>query len=431
MENEKNLIDMEKAIIGELLFNLNTTNEFYNILFPAAFTDLFCQKVFTELQRQFKKDKAIDFWVCCQQLSDENMSAEQIASVIKDFWLSCRCEGGGVGSAKYLLGEYYKRTLINTVSGFNGAEFFERSQELQTLISTASLNEKVGKFADEIADELENEYFTEKADKILLGFPSLDEIITIRSGSGKFIVVGARTSVGKSAFALQILSHNADNNKRVLMFSQEMDDSEIYERIIAQKSGIKMHIIQESEFFKGNQKEQYASAVDSFRNWKKNFCLVENRQTVASIRYKANYIKPDIIIIDYMQLIKSDSKKKEQRYAEVGEISHGIKELSKELQIPIIVLSQLNRESSKDKENIKPSMSQMRESGDIEQDADAIILLWEKEKEEEKNGIKKVGVKVDKNRQGRRGEFDFIFDGGLQTFIDKNGFNEYDGKFPS
>ena len=132
-----------------------------------------------------------------------------------------------------------------------------------------------------------------------------------------------------------------------------------------------------------------------------------------------------------MQLIKSDSKKKEQRYAEVGEISHGIKELSKELQIPIIVLSQLNRESSKDKENIKPSMSQMRESGDIEQDADAIILLWEKEKEEEKNGIKKVGVKVDKNRQGRRGEFDFIFDGGLQTFIDKNGFNEYDGKFPS
>ena len=119
----------------------------------------------------------------------------------------------------------------------------------------------------------------------------------------------------------------------------------------------------------------------------------------------------DIIIVDYLQLVKADKSYRGNRYAEVGEISHAFKALAMELNIPIIVLSQLNR-VSEGKETKEPTMAELRESGDIEQDASIIILLWNVSADDES----KKGCKIEKQRQGKKGKVVLNFNGDLMQF---------------
>ena len=116
----------------------------------------------------------------------------------------------------------------------------------------------------------------------------------------------------------------------------------------------------------------------------------------------------DIIIVDYLQLVKADKAYRGSRYAEVGEISHAFKSLAMELNIPIIILSQLNR-ASEGRDTKEPTMAELRESGDIEQDASVIILLWNISTDDES----KKGCKIEKQRQGKKRKSCFEFQRGI------------------
>ena len=120
--------------------------------------------------------------------------------------------------------------------------------------------------------------------------------------------------------------------------------------------------------------------------------------------------KVDIAIIDYLQLIKPESRYKGNRYAEVGEVSRSLKKLSQKLDISIVALCQLNRTVDEFKE---PSMNELRESGDFEQDASQIILLWNLDDKRERKGLK-----ICKNRNGELGNCEMEFDGKTMKFID-------------
>ena len=120
----------------------------------------------------------------------------------------------------------------------------------------------------------------------------------------------------------------------------------------------------------------------------------------------------DIIIIDYMQLLLPEDRYKGNRFAEVGQISHEIKALAMELNIPIIALSQLNRVSEA-KETKEPSMAELRESGDVEQDASIIMLMWNLTDDRQTKGLK-----VDKNRQGKVGKEALRFAGDTMRFVE-------------
>ena len=119
----------------------------------------------------------------------------------------------------------------------------------------------------------------------------------------------------------------------------------------------------------------------------------------------------DIIIIDYLQLLKSDKEYRGNRYAEVGAISKAIKALAMELNIPIIALSQLNRVSEA-RDTKEPTMAELREAGDIEQDASVIMLLWNLSQDDKS----KKGCKVEKQRQGQTGTVVLRFNGDLMKF---------------
>jgi replicative DNA helicase len=119
----------------------------------------------------------------------------------------------------------------------------------------------------------------------------------------------------------------------------------------------------------------------------------------------------DIIIIDYLQLLKADNTYRGNRAAEVGEISRAIKNLAMELNIPIIALSQLNR-ASMGRDDKEPTMSELREAGNIEQDASVIMLLWNIDE----NDKSKKGCKIEKNRQGECGKIVMRFNGDTMRF---------------
>ena len=139
------------------------------------------------------------------------------------------------------------------------------------------------------------------------------------------------------------------------------------------------------------------------------WCIVQ--QAVSEIRSESRHMGYDIIIIDYLQLLKSDKEYRGNRYAEVGAISKAIKALAMELNIPIIALSQLNRVSEA-RDTKEPTMAELREAGDIEQDASVIMLLWNISNDDKS----KKGCKVEKQRQGQTGSVVLHFNGDLMRF---------------
>lgn len=276
------------------------------------------------------------------------------------------------------------------------------------------------KSLSQIVSENKDKYFREsKTPKIEMEFATLNDMIGGFEG-GDVIVIGARPAVGKSAFATQLASHFSELGKKIGYFNLEMPENQIYERFLSAASGIGLTRIRRAINFTGDEREKYDKANEVLGK-KENIIITTGSQTMTGIKAACKGKDYDLIIIDYLQLIKPEGRYHGNRYAEVGEISHSIKAIATDLMIPVIVLSQLNRVSQQ-RDNKEPTMSELRESGDIEQDASVIILLWNLDEE----GRKK-GCKAEKNRQGKTGMVTMEFNGDLMKFVeltDKDGFEK-------
>jgi replicative DNA helicase len=133
--------------------------------------------------------------------------------------------------------------------------------------------------------------------------------------------------------------------------------------------------------------------------------------------------KYDLLIIDYLQLLIADDRYRGNRQAEVGFISSQLKAIAMDYQIPVIALSQLNR-ASEGRQNKEPTMGELREAGNLEQDASTIILMWNKNE----NDPSEKGLKVEKSRQGKTGRCDMVFDGAHMTFKPECEKTPFDGR---
>ncbi|MBS9775463.1 MAG: replicative DNA helicase [Fusobacterium sp.] len=237
------------------------------------------------------------------------------------------------------------------------------------------------------------------------GFTDLD-----RSTSGlnnsDLIIVAARPAMGKTAFALNLLLNVAKlENKSVLFFSLEMSTSQLYQRLLAIEAGVPLHNIKNG-FLDDEAWSKVAIATSKLSNTKIFIGDLPNVNTL-EIRSYARKMKSrgelDLIIVDYLQLIKGTSRSGDNRQQEISDISRSLKSLARELDIPIIALSQLSRsvESRVDK---RPILSDLRESGAIEQDADIVAFLYRDEyynPETENKGI--TELIIGKQRNGPTG----------------------------
>jgi len=250
------------------------------------------------------------------------------------------------------------------------------------------------------------------------GYTKLDEMLSGLQPSD-MIVLAARPSVGKTAFSLNIAAHVATQlDKGALIFSLEMSKEQLVQRLLCMVGLVDSNRLR-SGFLARNEFPKVQKAAEILKNSNKIYIDDTPNINVLELRSKARKHaaqKPlDVIIIDYLQLMSSPSRR-ENRQVEISEISRSIKGIARELRVPVIALSQLSREAEKDDGGI-PKLSHLRESGAIEQDADVVLMLSRPPVSEmESHHGNLIKVNIAKQRNGPTGLFDLLFEKNIQRF---------------
>ncbi len=247
------------------------------------------------------------------------------------------------------------------------------------------------------------------------GFPRLDDML-LGMREGQMVVVGARPGVGKTSFALNLAVQAAEAGATVAFFSLEMSSTEIAQRLLSAYSQVPLKNIRSAKV----AGEDWARLMDASARLSQLDILIDDTPgtTVTEVRAKARRMlrnkEKAVVILDYLQLVSPPpSKRSDSRATEVSEMSRGIKIMAKDLRVPVVALSQLNR-TSENRTGKRPQLSDLRESGSIEQDADIVILLDRSATPEEAERADRPdeGITefiVAKNRSGPVGTIEMVF----------------------
>ena len=256
------------------------------------------------------------------------------------------------------------------------------------------------------------------------GFHDFDKMTSGLHG-GEMIVIAARPSMGKTSLAMNIVEHAVLEEKvPVGVFSLEMTAESLVLRMLCSRSRVNMRNVRdgflaERDFPKLTGSAGKLATAPLYIDDTAGLSILQLRAKARRM-YQQYGIK--LIVIDYLQLLNASSSRIENRQQEIAQISNGIKALAKELNIPVIVLAQLNREMEKDKSR-KPRLSDLRESGAIEQDADLVALLYKPEAEKDnedgltqENDALPVNLLIAKQRNGPTGDVHLTFFKGFTRF---------------
>ena len=228
------------------------------------------------------------------------------------------------------------------------------------------------------------------------------------------IILAARPAMGKTAFALNIASNVANINKKtVLIFSLEMGKEQLINRMLADASGVESFKLETGNF----KEEDFEAISEAMSVMAESSIYIDDTPglTVMEMRTKARRVAHEndigLIIVDYLQLMSGSSKRAmDNRVQEISEISRGLKLIARELNVPVIALSQLSR-SVESRDPKIPMLSDLRESGSIEQDADIVMFLYREDyydPETERQNI--TDLILAKHRRGATGNVELFFD---------------------
>jgi replicative DNA helicase len=261
------------------------------------------------------------------------------------------------------------------------------------------------------------DHYNDLADgKIVPGWrthiPTLTAMLNGGFRPGALYILAARPSVGKSSFSQDLGLNFADDQLPTLFLSQEMSAAEVADRGVSNSGRLSYSALLTGRM----EREDWKRASDAMEALGRRPFYVDDQPslTLQQIRMKAKAVKGlRVLVLDYLQLCAS-TRKDSNRNAEIEEISRGLKTLAKELGIAVLALSQLNRDVEK-RANKRPTLSDLRDSGAIEQDADVVMFLWPV-REFPNEGRRILGLGIDKNRNGRLGEVALDFFGDVQRW---------------
>ncbi len=256
---------------------------------------------------------------------------------------------------------------------------------------------------------------------IATGFYDFDKL-TSGLHENELIIIAARPAMGKTAFGLNIAINSAINSKKpVAIFNMEMSAEQLALRMIASVGGIDMNKLktgklEHNDWKKVNEAMSQLGETDIYLEDSSGI-------TVSEIRAKCRRLATSdkglgLVIIDYLQLINGSARYAGNRQQEVAEISRSLKTMAMELKIPVIALAQLSR-SVELRENKRPIMSDLRESGSIEQDADIVAFLYRDDyynKPKEKTNVSLTELIIGKHRNGSTGTIELVFEGNMSNF---------------
>lgn len=407
-------IKVENGIIGCILLDPTTLYDIYDSISVDMFESVFCQRTYEKILGFFETGQKIDETLLANALATKDITAADIETELAKCVIDTPSSVLLSGYITQLIDDYKNKKANGIMRSVLTAEYITEGTINNTIQQLEELQQGKKQHARSIKDikeEYKDVYFSEKNKDtctLVIGLDKIDDYISLIGGD--VTIIGARPAVGKSAFALQIAIINAMRGKKVGYFNLEMLDKQILDRVISNISGLSLARVQRAINFLGNEQAMYEDAMQSINNM--NLVISTGSKNELDIKAECRHEKFDLIIIDYLQLIRF-SKRTEGRRVEVGEVSRALKTLALELDVPIVVLSQLTR-TPDHKPDKEPSMADLRETGDIEQDASNILLLWNISE----NDKKYKGIKIDKNRQGELTTECLEFNGDTMTFIE-------------
>lgn len=382
----------------------------------ADFTDDLCRRIFSAALMLEERGKTCDLVTLTDAFQDIDASA--LVDLAQEAAPSASLAGQHARSIR----EAAQRRAVRVEALCLAQDAADPKKPLSELLdsSRARLDALAGNLSssnvidgvDALCSFYEGLYAGPVEPVVQFGFQRLDAALNIVGG--KLIVIGARPSVGKSALLLHLVMNAIDAGRRVLLVSLEMGVNEIVGRMIARKSGVSAGAISGRRLTDG----EIQRIAESFALLPGDrFSICTKARTALDVRREALRMKAsgglDMIVVDYLQLLEA-GRKTGSRVEAVGIISRSLKALAQEMEIPVLTASQLNRASER---NDAPRLSDLRESGSIEQDADAVLLLHAPDEKE----APARQLTLAKNRQGRCGGFDLLFDGARMLFGQKDG----------
>lgn len=239
---------------------------------------------------------------------------------------------------------------------------------------------------------------------------------------GDLIILAARPSMGKTAFSLTLINNMINDNKKAMIFSLEMSAASLIKRMLSMESLVPLENIRNGNF-DNNQMISLKSATTKMKTWDDNKNLIINDRPGISVEEIHQYARKakkehglDIIFVDYLQLATTKSKS-DSRTQEVSEISRKLKEIARELDVPVVALSQLSR-AVEARTNKRPMLSDLRESGAIEQDADVILFLYREKYYNKTIDDDSTEIIIGKQRNGPTDTVNVVFQQERTMFVD-------------
>ncbi|MGL5357709.1 MAG: replicative DNA helicase [Metamycoplasmataceae bacterium] len=432
-------LNIEKSLLGLIIKNDNCLRKAIVYLDYEDFYDEKNKLTFKFIKEFVINDEKLDIELLIESIRKKDTAnvltgGKYLYSLVKDSgyvssfdnYLKIISESSNLRKMKEIL-----TTSINELNKKTDNSYEELSATIQNRILEIENGKNINKDFVKISSIIEE--YIKKIEQLehgptdrglLTGFSQLDEI-TSGLQKGDLIIIAARPSMGKTAFALNI-AINISKRKNVAFFSLEMPAEQLVSRIVSHFSNINTNKLRRVKNISNDDwtKLFYAKKTISDLNL---FIDDSPSLKLEELIWKARRLKRsdklDLIIIDYLQLIPvSSSNYGENRQQEVSKISRLLKQLARELEVPVIALSQLSRRVEQ-REDKTPLMSDLRESGAIEQDADIIAFIFREEyynkNEENKNDLQETNIIISKHRNGPTGRIDLIFNPSLGQFSDK------------
>ncbi len=412
--------DAEISVLGAILLDPEAIVKVADLLAPESFYDDRHQSIYEAMVALYEKRQPIDVVTVTNHLrKQKQLNQVGGASTLAELAGAVSSAANIVQYAK-LVSETAVRRRIISLSGEMGDLAFDEAKETTDVVDTleqrvfALSQSHVKKAFVPIKDTLAESF--ERLDELQrnggemrgvpTGFMDLDKLLSGMQRSN-LIILAARPGVGKTAFALNITQHVTVTAKRkVGFFSLEMSREELVDRLLVGQADIdawrlKTGRLDQQDFLKLSDAMGVLADAQIFIDDTPGLSVYEMRTKARRLMTEHQI---DLIVVDYLQL--AQGRTKDNRVQEVAEISQGLKNIARELRIPIIALSQLSRavESRGEK---TPQLSDLRESGSIEQDADVVMFLYRKDEDIREA----VNLKIAKHRNGPLGDIDLYFRG--------------------
>ena len=439
-------IEAEMCVIGSALIDPASLDDVVQILRGEDFYKPANGAIFDQMVRFREASGALDVALLHQTLVDRDV-LEAVGG--QDYLVELASSVPSASNAVHYARQVYDKAVLRRVIETAGtmlqsayanpgdprAVLDDAGAALFRLTQRSDLRPavRIDQTFDETMDSLDPAKRGARA--IKTGFGDLDDM-TSGVRKGEVTVIAARPSIGKSALALNMATHMAKAEYPVALFSLEMSRHEISTRMLSSESGVSSQRMR-SWFLRAEDFTKLGAAAGRMTPtplYIDDTSALTTTQLRAKARLLVSRSDVRVIFVDYLQLLRFD-RRTESRRVEVGEISRAMKVLARELDVPVVCMSQLNR-ASETRESHRPRMSDLRESGDLEQDADVVCLLHREEVHHEGDAAwagsnpDKLGVAeliIAKQRNGPTGTVMLMWHGETMTFKSYSNASLYGG----